>query len=268
MNPWQVAQQIQYKLELATWPDGNTELVFGTNGVYVTASLGEDAVDRIRLPSVFIVPSTATPDDDAPELLTQEFEVTLVAHSNSDAVGEHVLIGGPRSGGAGSSKGRGLLELEEELLKAIGQLNDTGGVSIKLTHASSVEVENVDGMGFIGVKVYSFDARCQRERYYHPALRLTGTGVTGGDASLTWALPPARWDFNQLTLRRASGSTAPASATAGTAVSLSAPTTDTSHTDSPGSGTFSYSLFAGYDEDGDGTDDRYSAAASVTVVVP
>jgi hypothetical protein len=66
---------------------------------------------------------------------------------------------------------------------------------------------------------------------------------------------------------RKAGATAPTTPTDGTSVNKSA--TDTSHTDSPGAGQFSYSAFVWYDEGKEpaADEDTYSDPDSSTVTV-
>jgi hypothetical protein len=88
----------------------------------------------------------------------------------------------------------------------------------------------------------------------------------GGQVRLTWALPPNRYDLRQVVLRRKAGATAPVDQNDGTGIALPSllPTT---FTDTPGAGTWTYALFAGYNETAgyDGTmgaatsNERYSA---------
>jgi hypothetical protein len=96
---------------------------------------------------------------------------------------------------------------------------------------------------------------------------LAGTIPGGGSTVLTWNLPPARYDRNALILRRAAGTTPPASTTAGTGIAVGALVTTLLNT--PGVGTFSYSLFMGYDElnSTPTTSDRFSAAATLTITL-
>ena len=65
--------------------------------------------------------------------------------------------------------------------------------------------------------------------------------------SLTWANPPSRYDLRRVRLRRAAGSTPPASISAGSEVTLAADLS-TSVVDAVAAGTYSYTLFGCYDE--------------------
>jgi len=110
---------------------------------------------------------------------------------------------------------------------------------------------------------YVFAATVSYERFYHSCEQFKAADAGSGNASLSWTIPPDRFDRDKVILRRAAGSTPPASATAGTGVTLSGDLA-TSVTDNPGSGSFAYSLFGAYDESGTA---RYSASRTQTVTV-
>ena len=97
----------------------------------------------------------------------------------------------------------------------------------------------------------------------------TPTPTPAAGATFSWTVPPDRYDFRRYKVLRVSGSTPTtdpedAAATEVTVTGGSTRTTS-SVTDDPGAGTWSYSIFVVYDEFGSGTDERFSAAATITV---
>lgn len=269
MNTWQVCRQLKYLLRSRTW-DGTTN-AFGS--VHVTAAPKEAAYGVFRFPLALIRPLSARFDPDfgeEPELVMQDVEVQLVVANAADVVGEASLIGANRAAVPTTSAGRGLLEVEEALMDAAARLSAIDGVEMLCRARSAVGAVHDDAIGYAAFRTYTFEVMTTADRFYHPATRLSATAAGGGSVSLTWRLPPDRYDRRRVVLRRASGSTAPASITAGTGVTLSGDLA-TSVTDAPGAGTFSYSVFATYDEtDGrpEGTpdsDDFVSAAETDTV---
>jgi hypothetical protein len=263
VNPWQLARQIRYLLRAATWPDGAAEKVLGS--AHVSAGMTEDALHYLRAPFALIAPAAATPDEYDPKLLQQTFDLHLVAAVAGDPFGEQALIGGPRSAGQGSSLGRGLSEVEEEVLDAVAALTGADACPIVVAYVSALAAADIEGAVYAS-RSYVLRAVCTVARQYTEPVRLAATDAGGGSASLTWAVPPDRFDRYNVVLRRASGATAPSSVTAGTGVTL-ASLLATSVTDTPGSGQFSYALFAGYDELGAGSADRYSSSATVTITL-
>lgn len=270
MNAWQVVRQLKALLEDAAWNDGNAEPVFGA--VVVTSRKVEEIAGRLRLPAAILRVIDAQADRDNPELVTQRLEVAMVARVAADPLGETVVIGGARSGGQGSSQGRGLLELEEEVLSAVRALDERHGVRLRALWGGAAAVLDIGGqVGYAATAAVRFEAWTTTARSYPAPTRLAATANGAGEVALTWELPPDRYDRLEVILRRAAGATAPASVTDGTGVTL-ASALATSVTDDPGAGTFSYAIFAGYDDalpwrgGSGGTSDRYSSSDTATVV--
>lgn len=233
----------------------------------VTQAPVESLLAKLRAPFALIRVGGATADDDVPSLLTEELEVALVASSVGDEKGQSALLGAARSSGRTSSKGRGLLELEEELFRAAALLGGASGIRLNLSAKTGGQAL-LDGTTLAASRGYTFRARTSVYRSYPAPSLLVATPAGSGSVSLTWSVPPARYDRLEVVLRRASGATAPTSATDGTGVTLSGALA-TSVTDSPGVGTFSYAIFAGYDETSatPATTDRWSSAVTRTGVV-
>lgn len=266
MNSLQLARQIKYRLQQATWP-GSANKVFGS--AIVSVRVPAHLLDRQRLPAIAIRPGGAQADPERgeeTELIQQTFMVRLFAANEHDGEGEAAILGANR-GGATSSKGKGLLEIEERLLKEIGNITGVDGARIVNSFRSSADVELDDATGAVVFRDYIFEALVGNDRFYHSPTRLVATDATGGQASLSWRLPPDRFDFFTVEIVRKTGSTAPTIPTDGTSVNKSP--TDTTFTDSPGVGTFSYSAFAWYDEGKDppADEDIFSSPDTSTVTV-
>ena len=264
MNSWQLLRQLKATLEAATWPDSPTELVFGQ--VALSAGFGADARPSVQFPLVRVRPLGEAPDEEEPGLVELQVEVELTQRVYGDTTGEVGLVGGSRTSGQGGSDGRGLLELEEQIKSELGSLARVEGVGLRFDSASAAAAGEVDGFGYLVFRVYTFRAWLTEARTYPAARKLAGTDAGSQTASLTWENPASRFDRSDLVLRVASGSTAPASATAGTGVTVGSSAESLSHAPG-GAGTWSYSLFVGYDETASAAPDRYSAAASATVVL-
>ncbi len=271
MNRWQVARQIQYLLRTQDWPGGSTD-AFGR--VVVTVFPDEEVIGQVQWPMAFVRPGSFTVDPEHSEeatLLQSRYTITVYVQVASDGWGEAVLIGGHRAS-ATDSDGRGLLEVEEVVFDAVARLDGESGIEAQVIAASASDAQHVPDLGFVASCQYVVEALCTADRFYHPCTRFQASDATGGNASLSWKVPPDRFDRYRVILRRASGATAPTSITGGTGVTLASDLA-TSITDSPGAGTFSYALFGTYDEDDtyDGgtadSDDQVSASATATVVV-
>lgn len=270
MNRWQICEQLKYLLRKRKWEDDSgNEKVFNA---FTTGGVPRSAWADIPTPFCIIQPKTGKADPEDPNLWDYRFKFVIIAEVEGDSLGEFAMMGGARTGGQGSSDGRGLLELEEELFKALNLLSTDLGIEYQAKNADIEDSINDAELGYMALGTYNYDIRGASFRYYHPVTRLLGVDATGGNCTLTWQLPPDRYDRRSIIVRRAAGSTAPATPSAGTGISLSSDLA-TSKTDNPGAGVFSYAVFAAYLENSDekpptsGTPDRYSLAATVTVTV-
>lgn len=268
MNAWQAARQLRSLLLAAAWPDGTAGGVFGD--VLVTQDEFSAVSQAFRSPMALIRVGQGTADRQQPKLIRQQIEVALVVALPGGAGAQASLLGGPRTGGQGASSGRGLLEVEEQLLRVAGKLGGANGVRLQLVGSGAGEPVQDPRHGWLVARGFVFEAWLSSERSYPAPVNLVATavGASSGQVTLTWRNPPSRFDLLSVILRRASGSTAPASATDGTGVTLSGPLA-ISVTDTPGAGTWSYALFAAYDEVSatPATADRYSSSITRTGVV-
>ncbi len=266
MNRYQIARQVQHLLRQATWADA--ELVFAESSVVITLGTTETVLTEQRLPLALVRPGAASIDPDMrerPDLLRVEFAVGLVVANAQDQYGEAALVGSNRTGG---SFGRGLLEVEERVLSALTALGPASGLPIVFRGASVAEPSLVPGLGYVAFCDYRFEALGTTAPTYEAPSGFLAP-ASGGTVSATWN-SPTRWDHRRFILRRASGSTAPATSSSGSGVTLGG-TPDgsgvTSVADTPGAGTWSYSLFAVYDDVDASDDEQTSAPQSVVGVV-
>lgn len=268
MNQWQVLRQLRYLLLSRSWT-GSSNKVFGTGSVVVSAGLIRNVKKTMRMPLALIYPTEGQSDPDhgeEPDLLSQSFTVTIATVIPGDAVGEKPIIGGNVPDRT-KSEGRGIVEVEEELFAAIAKLTTDTGVVISFQGAGAARPTVDEDFGYIVQRDYLFKGWLTANRFYHPCINLVATGGSG-QVSLSWTNPPDRYDRFKVVLRRASGGTVPATVTSGTGVTLSG-NLAASVTDSGlSAGTYSYSLFAQYDETYDAigetlqSADRTSSAVS------
>lgn len=266
MNLWQFCKQLQTLLRAAKWDDDATP-VFRDTSVIVTTGPVQDVAFLQVSPLCFIVPGDAQADPehrDEPGLHQQRIVVSIAVVIPGDRLGEKPLLGGNRVGGANSSKNRGLFEIEERVHQEVGLLAASSGVRIVFSSAGAGAGTALPDSYVVQRELY-FTAWLSTARSFPPVVALTGT-VGGANVTLAWRAPPSRFDLLRYVVRRASGSTPPATPTSGTNIAL-ASDLDTSVVNAPGSGTWSYSIFAAYDQYGAGSPDSYSALRSVTVVV-
>ena len=262
MNIWQVAKQLQFRIRAQVWPGVGGEVVFAEGSVRVTVAVTERGLEEFRLPICLIRPGPSDSDDEHPDLMSQEYNILVMQAVEGDEIGERSLIGGPRAKGQLSSDGRGLLELDELTMAAVKKAGGELGIKIIEQARSSPDAEETD-KGYVTFRTSRVMAWLTADRFYHPPTRLKAVDDTGGATTITWGLPPDRYDRREVVLRRAVGATPPSGPTDGTGITLSGPLAVTV-TDTPGAGQFSYAVFMGYDETGSLTNERFSEQANGT----
>lgn len=277
MTPNQMAQALQHAIRARKWEgDATYQSVFYTSSVRVTPMVIDSWLATKPFPLCIIGIGAATHDPQTPGLIDQTFEVILATGVTGDEIGENSLIGGgrPVAIGQAGSGGRGLLEIESEFLQAVQLITQEQGVQIQAQATSIATVQEVAGLGFVASRQYAVKAICTSERTYLGVTALAASGATGGTISLTWAAAPTQWmtfaGAAGQVVRWASGSTPPATRTAGSGTGVSAVTGVSTSATITGlsSGTYSVSVFSAYNETGAAAPDRWSDPVSVTVVVP
>lgn len=276
MNVWQIANQAQYLLQTRVWPGTSTPVFMPESVVVVAGESDIDALDAtLVLPMAVITPGGGPSDPqagDEPGYLVQEISIVIATRNFGDRLGQAAVMGANRES-VSDSRGRGVLEIEPQLLATLELLNVQEGVTVALKSQSSLTTRKDQQDNVYSLKEYSFEVSCTSALFYPPARRFHAVGSTS-EVELTWSLPSSRYDRYRMVLRRASGSTPPTSITDGTSVALSS-NLATSKTETLAAGTYSYALFAVYDDFSRGannvaapaTDLRVSDSVTDTVVV-
>ena len=145
--------------------------------------------------------------------------------------------------------------------------NTASGFPIVFRGASQAQPTYIETLGYIAFGDYKFEALGTLSRTYQAPSGFKRTGTT--TAILTWNAA-TRWDARRFVLRFASGATPPATIVAGTGITLGG-TPDgngvVTVTHSPGAGTYSYSLFAVYDDVNGSSDVAVSAPQTLASLV-
>lgn len=281
MNEWQVMRQVEYLLRQRKWTGGGSTPVFAPGSVLSSVAPEENSLRTMISPIALLKPVDGQSDPemrDQVDLYKQGMDIQVIVINPGDAIGHKALMGGNRpttaTFGQLSSKGRGLLEVQSEVAVTVRDLTNVNGVRIQLSGVSRPGAQIAPGNMYIAWRSLHFEMWVGQDLFYHPCRNFLATAIGGGQVSMTWKIPPTRWDSYRVILRRAAGSTPPADITSGTGISLSG-NLATSKTDTPGAGTFSYSLFFTYDETNTfnaisplaAQDQRSSDAATKTLVV-
>ncbi len=173
MNTWQVARQAQYLVRSRSWT-GSSTTVFADASVIISSAVQFSAIEQMRMPVALIRVLSMDVDPEhreEPDLVQQDFGVSLVTAVASDAHGQAAMVGSNRFGQT-DSRGRGLLEVEEELFGAVEELNTIDGVVIQLVASGAPEAIQSDALGYVVARDYRFSAWVTMDRFYHPIINL------------------------------------------------------------------------------------------------
>lgn len=275
MNTWQILQQLRFKLLARRWEGSAlSEKVFQESSVIVSVGGDSEAMATLITPTCMIQPLGASSDpahDEEPDLIMQSINVRVTVTVPGDPLGEFSLVGGGRQG-QGDSRGRGLLEVEEEVLGAIGELNTIDGIVIYNRAKSEAQAELDDEDRYTALRAYSFEALTTASRFYHPVEKFAAVdAAAAGDADLTWIPSPSRFDSRGVRILRVAGAVPTLDPADGGAVVVldgsAFPAPAGAVTNSPGAGQFSYTAWVTYDEWDSGTTERFSDPRSSTVTV-
>lgn len=274
MNPWQVTQQILKILAALAWADSPSDPILGQ--VWCSAIDPSWLQKATRFPCAVVTPGPVTYLPEHSQIVDEaRWFVYVFAANANDAAGGAAVQGANRTS-LGVSAGRGVEELVPAVIE--GLRAGTVGMGVRVVGASDARVEARDTPGLVASRPIELVGRrpLQTAPGFSPVTRALGTGLAGS-VTLSWLLPgptsPARWDLVGLVVRRAAGAVAPTTPSGGTGVTVSGLASGV--VDTPGSGTWSYAIFATYDEGRDpvaGTQPAtpltvYSEAATVTSVV-
>ncbi len=264
MNTFQAALRIKNVLRSLRW-GGTGDPVFGRDSVYVTQGAIRSFLDQLKLgdsAAAFVKIGGGRADPERPDLWTQDLSVFVMVAVPGDQIGERTLLGANRTA-LTAGGGRGLLEVEPEMLAAVELLNKSGQFSILLRIASRAEPLLDEDSAYHISREYSFEAELTRA-YQHMSPRKVAAVDASGTVTISWTAPDIVTDFVAYVVRRTTGTIPAGFVTDGTDIQW---TTGVSTTDTPGAGTFTYAVFAAYDDEGGSVEQDHSDYDDATVVV-
>lgn len=243
MNDWQLAQQIAFLAKAMTWPSGDK--VFKSEDV-VVSYLEQYLVMKVSHVPALIIRYGNQSTTDANKLRADEKEMTIhcdIVHSvPGDQTGSATLLGRNQTAGV---LGKGILEIKEKLESTIELLTQQNGVEFYSVSSSSPDPQSIgDNRNLCYLRI-TYSAWGTRQRTYPRPIRFRATG----SVSFTWTSPPSRYDSTRVEIWRHTAEIT--SYGMGTIIYTG---TGTSTTNSPGSGTWYYSIFAIYTEPGNATE--------------
>lgn len=267
MDTRQVVERVANLLRSRKW-GGSGSPVFHPNSVIVGTTTVVRAVEaRATLPVVIVSPGAARADPEAqelPDIYTEDIFVEIGVEQGGDRFGTAALLGANRES-ATSSKGRGLLDIQRELFAAIRALGHRDGVTVKFEAASGGIPQGNQKVGMYVSRQFVFSARLTTETTFE-APRALVLSEAGGTVTIDWEAPDTTTDLIDYVVRRVAGRTPVAYSDQGTsAATVSAGTTIAN--DTPGAGTWTYSVFARYADRGGSIANNVSDFAYATIEV-
>lgn len=118
MTPKQFFTRLKAFLKAVAWEDSPNGKIFG-DSVYVVPKIPIEQITAYRPPVAFIVDKGAVLDSNHPLLLVQNFHIAVYQENFRDHMTEGTLLGRNRT--EGTSKGAGLLDIEEELIPKLAE---------------------------------------------------------------------------------------------------------------------------------------------------
>jgi len=112
MTPKQLFTRLKAYLKTVVW-EGTANKIFG-EFVYVVPEVPILQACQFVPPCAFIIDQGAIPDKEHPGLLTQNFTIAILVENIQSEYGEGLILSACRI--ADTSKGAGLLDIEEDLL--------------------------------------------------------------------------------------------------------------------------------------------------------
>ena len=234
----QTVDELLRILRWKTWTTGSQARVWG-DAVFASTDAAIAALPHLRGPFLLLSIGASTPDPHEPTLSRVVIYLDSVAWNAQGLAGESSLLGAARTDG--TSRGQGLLELEERIYSALAYLSANSGIKPPVQIRGAAGVDDLAAAFRGAVRRYEMQAWVVEPETYPACKDLAGNLSVSGQCTLTWQDPAAA---SSLILRRSAGATPPARPTAGTGVTvaLGAETV----TDVVAAGTYSWALWARY----------------------
>lgn len=263
MTGAQIVRQLQYALETRAWT-GTSKKVFGS--VEVSTRPLDILLKHLRAPFAVIRPFLSSDaDKEQPELQSGRIMVAVGVVGPGDETGEKALIGGNRVDD--DSQGRGVLEIEKELLAAVGRMGPDLGIAISLSSSGAGPSGQDQNFNYVGTREYALEAHFTSSELYHAASYFRATGGVG-QVVLQWESSPDRFDWAAYRIERATGATPPATPGSGTRITIGGGRLQENWTAAGlTAGTYSFSFWVAYNDIRGGTnEDNYSERLTRTSI--
>lgn len=132
---------------------GTSNKIFGDN-VYMVPTLPIQQLARLQSPTAFIVDLGAIVDPIHPQLIDQNFSLSIWLENVQSEWGEGALLSACRT--ANTSKGAGLLDIEEALIPQLEQLTSLSSTKILLVEKAKTRLEITQNNFPLLTRVWTF----------------------------------------------------------------------------------------------------------------
>lgn len=123
----------------------------------MTPALPEELLGSLRFPFVLINVLEAENDEEDPNLILQKIGLTILVEHPGEILGEGTLVGANQPA-TGSSRNRGLLEIEDLVLSVVSKLNqETTDIEIQVVGKGAAAATMIKDM-FVTFREYTLDA--------------------------------------------------------------------------------------------------------------
>jgi len=119
---------------------GTANEVFGDE-VYIVPRVPMENLSRFGMPCCFILDKGSDFYDQHPGLEEQKFQLVVFQENVADPYGEGVVLSANRT--ANTSKGAGILEIEQEIVRSLKSVTALSSAKITLRHRNKIEVAMV-----------------------------------------------------------------------------------------------------------------------------
>lgn len=220
MNLYQLARQIRHRLAELTWPthlgtDGSdVPKVFGARSVAIFSG---DVTDEQRLagfPWALIIMDSGRQDGEDLGTILSRLQIAVVAEVKGDPLGEFAMIGSAAP--AGSRMNRGVMEVVEQVQRAIEAMSTADGLTLSVTGIVQGVARQIGQVHRIAVQL-SLEAATTIQPYWAAPQRVA---INMAGTSISWAGTHCanRYDFIDFRVMEKVGTSPSTSVTDGTAV--------------------------------------------------
>lgn len=135
----------------------SSEVVFATGSVLVTEAPVELVLASVRTPAALIRIGPSVSDPEEPTLIVQTFGVVTAVAVPGDAFGQNAMMGANQQ--ANSSRGRGLLEVEEEVKATLAYLDQDQSMQVVSYSSGDDGAVYIEEIGYVAYREYKIDAQ-------------------------------------------------------------------------------------------------------------